>query len=157
MKLKQEKSNKTTKTNLDKNLDDLGLKTKKKVSAPKTSKKTPDKEQKKIIKELVKNLNEKKADDIIVLNLENVNSYLSFFIICTVDNSLQAKSIVRELERKTKHLKLGMGSLERKEHTAESGWSILDLGEIIVHVMTKETRAYYDLDKLWGDAVRVKI
>ncbi len=134
---------------------ELGLK----ETKPKTksSKKDNTSERKKIIKDIVKSLNEKKCEDIIALNLENVNSYLSIFVIATVATSTQAKSVVRELEKKTKHLKMGAGSLEKKNSPEESGWAILDLGEIILHVMTKEVRAYYDLDKLWGDAEKIKI
>lgn len=158
MKSKQEKNNpekkKKSKTNLENSLKEIGLKEKK---TPKPKKTTLDKEQKKIIKEITKHLEEKKCEDIVVMNLEKVNTYLSIFIVCTVASSIQAKSVVRDLERKTKHYKLGFGSTERKDHSTESGWSILDLGEIVVHVMTKETRSYYDLDKLWGDAERLKI
>lgn len=139
-------------TSLDK---ELGLKEPKlKIKNPK---KENNSEQKKIIKDIVKSLNEKKCEDIVVLNLEKVNSYLSIFIIATATTSTGAKSVVRELEKKTKHLKLGAGSLEKKNSPEESGWAILDLGEIILHVMTKEVRAYYDLDKLWGDSEKVKI
>lgn len=149
MKSEKTKSKKKV-SNLDK---ELGLK-EKKVKSPK---KESNPEQKKIIKEIVKTLNEKKCEDIIVLNLEKVNSYLSIFIIGTVLTSTQAKSLVRELEKKTKHLKLKISSSESKHSSEESGWAILDLGEIVIHVMTKEIRAYYDLDKLWGDAEKVKI
>jgi ribosome-associated protein len=52
---------------------------------------------------------------------------------------------------------IGCGNSEKKSIPTESGWTLLDLGEIVVHIMTAETRAYYDLDKLWGDAKKVTL
>lgn len=124
------------------------IKPKKKESQPTT---------KKILKIIVSILNEKKCEDISILDLENVNTYLSIFIICTVNSSTQAKAVSRELERKLKVYKLGSGNQEKKAHNADNGWTLLDLGEIFVHIMTQEKRKFYDLEKLWGDATIIKI
>jgi ribosome-associated protein len=151
LKLKPEKIEKVKKSDIER---DLELKEKKPLAKKKV---TPKSERKKIVAEIVAEMNNRKCEDIVVLDLEKVNSYLSVFIICTVSSSVQAKSVAREIERKTKHLKLGTGNIEKKNSPSESGWSILDLGEFIIHIMTKEVRSYYDLDKLWGDAERIKI
>lgn len=123
-------------------------KSKKKESPPTT---------KKILKIIVSILNEKKCEDISILDLENVNTYLSIFIICSVNSGTQAKAVSRELERKLKVYKLGPGNQEKKAHNADNGWTLLDLGEIFVHIMTPEKRKFYDLEKLWGDATILKI
>ena len=112
---------------------------------------------KKIIKEIVDILKDKKCEEISVLDLENVNSYLSIFIICTVNSTVQAKAVSRELERSLKHYKLGKGNQEKKAHNTDNGWTLLDLGEIFVHIMTPDKRKYYDLEKLWGDAKPLKV
>jgi len=154
---KATKAKKTTvkKTNLEEKLSDIPLKEKK---APKAKEKlTISPETKKILKEIISLLKEKKCEDIIVMNLEEVNSYLSLFVIATVASHTQGRAAARDLEKKMKPYKLGAGNMEKKSIPTESGWTLLDLGEIVVHIMTAETRAYYDLDKLWGDAKRVTL
>ena len=82
---------------------------------------------------------------------------MSLFVIATVSSHTQGKAVARDLEKKMKVHKLGVGNTEKKNAPIESGWTLLDLGEIVVHIMTAETRAYYDLDKLWGDAKKVSL
>jgi ribosome-associated protein len=69
---------------------------------------------------------------------------------------VQARAVSRELERSLKEYKLGPGNQEKKAHNSDNGWILLDLGEIVVHIMTPEKRNYYDLEKLWGDATPIK-
>ncbi|MEM7182695.1 MAG: ribosome silencing factor [Spirochaetota bacterium] len=110
-----------------------------------------------VLKEIVSILQEKKCEEIRVLNLENVNSYLSIFIICTVKSSTQGKAVSREVYRNLKKYKITSKSGQASQNSYESGWILMDLGEIFLHVMTAETRAFYNLDKLWGDAVEISV
>ena len=112
---------------------------------------------KKILSKIQAILKEKKCEDIKILNLEKVNSYLSYFILCNVSSNVQAKAAARDLEKNFKSLKLGPGNPEREDRGADSGWTLLDFGEIIVHIMTAEMRGFYDLDRLWGDATIVTV
>lgn len=146
----------TKKTNLEAKLTDIPLK-EKKAAATKSKEKSISPETKKILKEILNLLKEKKCEDIVIMNLEEVNTYLSLFVIATVASHTQGRAVARELEKNMKQYKLGSGNTEKKNIPAESGWSLIDLGEIIVHIMTAETRAYYDLDKLWGDAKRITL
>ncbi|MDX1957666.1 MAG: ribosome silencing factor [Leptospiraceae bacterium] len=98
---------------------------------------------------------DKKCEDIVVLDLEKVNTYLSLFIISTVKTTVQGNAAAKELEKSLKELKLGKGNQERTK--ADNGWILLDFGEIIIHIMTSEKRNFYDLEKLWGDAKRLEI
>ncbi|MCE9499901.1 MAG: ribosome silencing factor [Leptospira sp.] len=107
---------------------------------------------KKILSRIQAMLKEKKCEDITILNLEEVNSYLSYFVLCNVSYCVQAKAVSRELENNFKSLKLGPGNQDNEEKGAESGWILIDFGEILVHIMTPEKRHFYDLDRLWGDA-----
>lgn len=97
-------------------------------------------------------LKAKKCEDTVVLNIGKVNSYLSYFIITSVVSDIQGKAVSREIEKKLKSYKLGPGPQDRSLKSYESGWVLLDFGEVIVHIMTPEKRQYYDLEKLWGDA-----
>jgi ribosome-associated protein len=76
-------------------------------------------------------------------------------VICTVDSHIQARAVSRELEKNLKEFKLGKGNQDKK--TQDNGWILLDMGEIIIHVMTEEKRSFYALEKLWGDATPIKM
>lgn len=147
----------TKKTNLEGKLPDIPLKEKKTTVAKSKEKLSISPETKKVLKEILNLLKEKKCEDIVIMNLEEVNSYLSLFVIATVSSHTQGRAVAREVEKQMKQYKLGVGSTEKKNIPTESGWSLIDLGEIIVHIMTAETRAYYDLDKLWGDAKKITL
>jgi ribosome-associated protein len=112
-------------------------------------------DRKKILKMISGILEDKKSKEIKILDLEEIHSYLSVFVICTVDSHIQARAVARELEKKLKEFKLGRGNQEKKAQ--DNGWILLDLGEIIVHIMTDEKRSFYDLEKLWGDAKPIKV
>lgn len=96
-------------------------------------------------------LAEKKASDIIVLDLRRVNSYLDCFVIATGTSHLHCRALARELERHA----AAAGIKQRNRPDLDSGWVIIDLNDIIIHLFTEEIRAYYQLEKLWGDAERV--
>ncbi|MBN2160865.1 MAG: ribosome silencing factor [Spirochaetes bacterium] len=93
-------------------------------------------------------LDGRKGDDILIIDLKRVNSYLDYFLITTGNSRVHCRAMARELE-KFMH-ENGWRVRNRPDH--ESGWIILDFGELIVHIFTQELREYYQLDKLWGDA-----
>ncbi|AVV51125.1 ribosome silencing factor [Leptospira santarosai str. 2000027870] len=98
---------------------------------------------------------DKKCEEVSVLNLESVNSYLSFFVICTVNSAVQANAVAREIRKALKEYKLTHA--DKTGTSATSGWTLLDFGEIIIHIMTPEKREYYNLDRLWRDAKRMEL
>ena len=106
------------------------------------------------IKLIVSTLQSKKCEDITVLNLNTVNAFLSWFIIASVQSTTQAKSVSREL---VKTLKSERIKNYNNQNDIESGWILLDFGDIFVHIMTPQTRNFYDLEKLWGDAKQIQI
>ncbi len=134
----------------------MKLETKSKITSQKnTPQRSKSTERKKVLKLIYKILTEKKLRDILILDLESIHSYLSIFVICTADNSTQARAVAREIERQTKELKLGKGVQEKKP--SDNGWVLIDLGEIVVHVMTEDKRRFYDLERLWRDAKAITI
>ncbi|TGN18640.1 ribosome silencing factor [Leptospira idonii] len=105
------------------------------------------------IQKIKQSLADKKCDQIQVLDLQDVNSYLSIFIIATVKTETQGRSVAKDIEKFMKPLKLSV----TRNHLTDlpkdaTGWILLDYGEICVHIMTEEMRNYYSLDRLWGDA-----
>jgi ribosome-associated protein len=85
----------------------------------------------------------KKALDIVVLNVRRTSACLDQLVVMTVESRPQLKAVAGEIEAKIKEN-------VRWEGEIESGWIILYLGSIVVHVMEPEARAYYNLEGLWG-------
>ena len=104
-----------------------------------------------IIRIISEILESKKCDDISVLNLENINSYLSWFVIATSGTSTQARAASREIQKAMKSYR----KINTNRGIDDSGWILLDYGDIIVHIMTPDLRNFYDLDKLWGDSKKI--
>jgi len=95
----------------------------------------------------------KKADDIAVLDVGDIISITDAFVIASGSNTRQVRTIVDEVE---KGLRERSGSSPRSvEGLDDASWVLLDYGDLVVHVFLAETRAYYDLDRLWADAPRL--
>lgn len=95
---------------------------------------------------------DKKANDIIILNMKKLCSFADYFVICSADSDRGVKTIVENIEKicKDKGIKLlGIEGLQ------ESKWVLVDTGDVIVHVFYEPSRAEYDIESLWSDAPRV--
>lgn len=104
-----------------------------------------------IVKNCSKILDEKKAEEISMLDLTNVNTYLDYFIICNGNSRMHCRALAKDIEKY-----FSKTPLELKFHPdTDSEWIIMDYGDVIVHIFTQEMREYYDLDKLWADAKKI--
>lgn len=92
-------------------------------------------------------MEDKKAEDILVLDLRPERVIADFFIIATgtSDRNLRALSEHVRVELKDKHGVMAAST----EGIAESGWVLLDYGEVVVHILLEDRRQYYDLEGLW--------
>ena len=97
---------------------------------------------------------EKKAMDIVVLDLRKASAFTDFFVICTGGNARQIEAIAEAVQ----------GSLARQgtkpalvEGLGRSEWILIDYFDFIVHIFTPATREFYGLERLWGDAERVEV
>ncbi len=97
---------------------------------------------------------DKKAEDITILDLRNITTLTDSFVICSVTNNRQARAIAQEIQEKL--AKLGL-RLDHIEGYPDSNWILMDYTDIVIHIFTKEIREYYDLEHLWGDAPRVEL
>ncbi|MBE2217833.1 MAG: ribosome silencing factor [Ignavibacteria bacterium] len=91
----------------------------------------------------------KKADDIKVLDLRNLTTIADFFVICTAHSEPQVKAVADAILEGAK--KEGQ-AVWHKEGTNMRSWVLLDFVDVVVHVFLKDTRSFYSLEKLWGDA-----
>jgi ribosome-associated protein len=103
-------------------------------------------------KDCARLFDERKAKDIILLNLMKINSYLDYFLISTANSHMHCRSLAKEAQ-KFFH---ASGISERSKSNLDSGWIVLDYNEIVIHVFTQEMREYYQLEKLWADAEQIK-
>lgn len=96
---------------------------------------------------------DKKGTDIVVLDVGEIISITEVFVLVSATNLRQVRTIVDEIELS---LKITDDESPRAvEGLADATWVLMDYGDIIVHVFVEETRAYYDLDRLWSDAAHI--
>lgn len=95
---------------------------------------------------------DRKAIDIVVVDLRGIASYTDFFVVCTGNTERQTKAIHDAVYRE---LKDGDSLLPaRAEGAAEASWILLDYLDCVLHVFTPDARDFYRLENLWGDAPR---
>ena len=92
-------------------------------------------------------LSEHKALDIALIDISRTATFTDYFVIATAQSPLQFSALADYLE---KDLKPEGHDLRHREGSPESGWMLLDFGDIIVHVFSPPQRAFYRLDELWG-------
>jgi ribosome-associated protein len=95
---------------------------------------------------------DKKAFDIVLLDISKVASFASYFLMCSGDSSRQIQAIADEVEKKLKENGKRPNHVEGYRHAE---WILMDYVDIVVHVFSKSARAYYDLERLWRDGKRL--
>ncbi len=96
---------------------------------------------------------DKKAYDIVVLNLSGSGAFTDYFVVCSGQTGRQARAIVDEIVKQLREQGTRPSHVEGYDH---GEWVLLDCFDFIVHVFTEDTRRFYNLDRLWGSAARVK-
>ena len=93
-------------------------------------------------------LDEKKGEDIKIIDIHNVSVIADYFVIASGTNSNQVQAIVDNVEEQ-----LGRAGFEAKqiEGNRNSSWILMDYGDVIVHVFDEENRLFYDLERIWRD------
>ena len=99
-------------------------------------------------------LSDKKAQDIVVIDIQEKASFADYFVICSGTSERQVQSLVDEVEDAFAKEDLLAKSIEGKNG---SGWILMDFGDIIVNVFTKEMREKYNIEKVWGDCEFIEV
>jgi ribosome-associated protein len=98
---------------------------------------------------------DKKADDVLVLDLRGLSSFTDFFVICSGSSEPQLKAIANEVEERLK-----------KDHGVRplgidgfplSQWVVADYGDVVMHIFHTHKRELYRLEEMWNDAPRLKL
>ena len=97
---------------------------------------------------------EKKAEDIVLLNMKGIVSYADYFLICNGRSDRQVQAIAQSIETTLKKLGYQALGIEGMSH---GRWVLIDYGDVIVHVFQESIRRFYDIEDLWVDAPRVDI
>lgn len=106
------------------------------------------------IKIIVKALDEKKAENIKVIDISEISSIGDYFIIATGDNERLVHALCNEVEEKLSKEKIYPKNIEG---FASGNWVLMDYEDFIIHVFDKENRNFYNLDRIWKDGKEVNI
>ena len=109
---------------------------------------------KEIVLKAAELLNDKKASKIFLLDVKSLCSFTDYFLICSASNPVLLKAITDNLVDELN--KLGITPL-RIEGKDTNSWILIDYGDLIVNIMTNETREFYNLEGLWSDAETIEL
>ena len=92
-------------------------------------------------------LEDRKAEDIVVIDLSEVSIPTSYFVVATADNTVHAKALTNALRG---------GVTQRPRHSegmTDRKWIVMDYGDIVVHIFDRDARDFYDISSLWADRI----
>jgi ribosome-associated protein len=95
---------------------------------------------------------DKKAHDLVILDISKIASFANYFLLCTGDSSRQMQAIADEIEKKLKEDGLRPSHIEGYQN---SEWILMDYMDLVVHIFSKNARVYYDLERLWRDGKKI--
>jgi ribosome-associated protein len=92
---------------------------------------------------------DKRAEDIVALNMQGISLIADYFLICHGNSEKQVQAIAREMKEKAEEADI---HVKRLEGFDEAKWILVDLGDVVAHIFHRDERLYYNLERLWGDA-----
>ena len=104
-------------------------------------------DEKALVRQAIALLEDRKAENIVVIDLNDVGIPTSFFIVAEADNTAHAKALVNALRKGMPH------KPDHSEGFAERRWIVLDYGDFVVHVFERQAREFYDIEALWADHI----
>ena len=96
---------------------------------------------------------DKKATDIVILDVRKLTSITDYFIVCSTSNERQARAITDEMRTTLKDMGLKQLGLEGVN---DARWILQDFADIVIHIFHESQREFYDIEGLWADATRVR-
>ena len=98
-------------------------------------------------------LDSKKGHEVRVLHVEDKTSIADYFVLCTGNSGTQVKALAGEVEFKLEQREVAPDNVEGRGNNT---WIVVDYGNVVVHIFSREARDFYNLDKLYGDAPVVR-
>lgn len=102
----------------------------------------------------VQAVEDKKAHNVVVLNLKGISLLADYFVICHGNSDTQVQAIATEVRKRADELGVTVRGVEGFD-TAR--WVLVDLGDVVVHVFHRDEREYYNIERLWSDAKVVEL
>lgn len=112
------------------------------------------KEQKTMAKIVYDALDEKKGEDIKVIDISEITTMADYFIIANGSNQSQVQALVDNVQEK---MNQSGYHLSRVEGNRDSSWILLDYTDVVVHIFDKEDRLFYDLERIWCDGKMIEV
>ena len=107
-----------------------------------------------IVKNITDLMLDKKAIDITLIDVKGITTLTDYFIICSSESDPQTRAIFNHIKNELTIENMKPWRTEGEEHL---NWVIMDYINFVVHIFNKETRSYYDFERLWGDANIIKV
>jgi ribosome-associated protein len=104
------------------------------------------------IKIALKAIDDKKGSAVVALDISGIASFADYFLFCTGDSTRQNRAIADEVELRLKARGLGSSHIEGY---ANAEWILMDYSDLVVHIFSKNARAFYDLERLWRDGKKL--
>lgn len=104
----------------------------------------------KLARRAVEIASDKQASNIVLLDIRGIADFADYFVLLSGDNTRQINALIEDI---TVELKREGTPVTHREGTVQSGWVLLDYGDVLIHVFSPEEREYYRLEELWRDAV----
>lgn len=111
-------------------------------------------EQNKMAQVVYKALDEKKGEDIRIIEISQISIMADYFIIANGTNLSQVQAMVENVQEKMNQAGF---EVKRVEGNRSSTWILLDYGDVVVHVFDKEDRLFYDLERIWSDGRQLSL
>ena len=109
---------------------------------------------KELLQVAVKAADDKRAEEILILDMKGISLISDYFVICHGNSDKQVQAIAREMKEKVEE----SGATVRKmEGFDEARWVLVDMGDVVAHIFHKDDRSYYKLERLWGDAPEISL
>lgn len=107
-----------------------------------------------LARQIVEIASDRKAEDIVMLDISKVSIIADYFVICTGTSDRHVRAIAKDIDEKLGHEKVNPLNIEGM---AEAKWVLVDYGSVLVHVFDTSTREYYRLEQLWSEAKPVLV
>jgi len=109
---------------------------------------------KRALTQVLRAAEDKKAEDIVVLNLASICSFTDYFVLCSGRSSRQVQAIADGIEEKLRTQSIRPASIEGY---SQGEWVLMDYLDFVVHVFAPKAREFYDLERLWRGAKRIEV
>lgn len=110
---------------------------------------------KEMVEEIATLMEDGKGQDVVVLDVSKLNSWTDYFVIVTITSSAHWQGLYKSVKDYIKETDLEIHKTHNKAPQGDE-WNLIDLGPIVIHLMSKDARDFYELEKLWHAGQRIK-